>query len=103
LAACRDLWRLRFERGDPGPCPSVEEARTHVYTQEEVARLQGRRKHLIAGTKEMVKDRLQTLAGAHQVSEMVIVTICHEFADRANSYRLLADAFNMTQDPGYTT
>lgn len=97
LAACRDLWRLRFEQGDPGPCPSIEEAKSHVYTGEELARLESRRKHLIAGTGVAVKAKLDDLAQKHGVDELVIVTICHNFEDRGNSYRLLSEAYNLVR------
>lgn len=100
LAACRDLWRLRFEKGEPGPCPSIEEARAHIYTEEELARLDSRRRHLIAGTAGTVKAKLEALADEHNVSELVVVTICHSFEDRANSYRLLADAFALKGEKG---
>lgn len=95
LAACRDLWRHKFEQGDPGPYPSIEEALAHVYTQEERARLDERRKHLITGTPDSVKSQLITLAQAHRVDEFVVVTICHDFEDRVNSYRLLSKAFDL--------
>jgi len=95
LAACRDLWRLRFEKGDPGPCPSIEEARRHVYSADELTRLASRRKHLVAGTPETVRGQLEALASSHGVRELVIVTICHEYEDRAGSYELLAGAFEL--------
>ena len=97
LAACRDLWRLRFERGDPGPCPSIIEARQYRYTDEEKHQLGQRRKHLIGGTPEVVKAKLTELAREHKVNEMVVVTICHDFEDRADSYRLLAKAFELSE------
>lgn len=95
LALCRDLWRLRFEQGDPGPCPSIEEARAHRYTAEEQDRLAARRRHLIAGTGEIVRERLSELAQAHHTDEAVVITICHDWHDRSASYRILADAFEL--------
>ena len=91
LAACRDLWRVRFEKGDPGPCPSIEEAKDYPYTEAERERLD--RRNTIAGTPEAVKEQLEALAKAHEVEELVVVTICHNFDDRATSYTLLADVF----------
>jgi len=100
LVACRDLWALRFEQGDPGPYPSVEESLAYAFSEAEVKRLQARRKHLIAGTPEQVKVRLNELAELHRVEELVVVTICHDFADRINSYRLLSQVFELKhQDP----
>ena len=95
LAACRDLWRLRFEKGDPGPYPSIEESLSYDYTDAERARLDERRKHLITGTPETVKQQLLSVAEAHQVEDIVVVTICHDFEDRVDSYRLLSEAFDL--------
>lgn len=94
LAACRDLWRLRFEKGDPGPCPSIDEAKNYPYTDAEKARL-GQRVS-IAGTPEKVKADLDALAESHQVNELIVVTICHQYEDRKRSYELLAEAFELT-------
>lgn len=95
LAKCRDLWRLRFEKGEPGPCPTVEEAENYPYTEAELTRLAARNKHLIAGTPEQVKPQLESLAAAHNVDELVVVTICHDFKERVRSYELLARAFEL--------
>lgn len=97
LALCRDLWRLRFEQGDPGPCPSIAEAEAFEFTDEQRARLSVRNKHTIAGTPDVVRAKLEALAEAHQVDEFVVVTICHEFEDRARSYQLLAEAFQLQE------
>ena len=94
LKLCRDLWRLRFEKGDPGPCPSIEEAKYHGFTDAEKSRLAQRKS--IAGTPAKVKKELEAIAESHGVDELVIVTICHQFEDRARSYELLAEAFPMT-------
>jgi len=97
LAACRDLWRLRFEKGDPGPCPSIEEAMNYAYTDSEKARIAAKSKNLIAGTPDTVKHQLEALAADHGVKELVIVTICHDYEDRARSYELIADEFELGQ------
>lgn len=95
LALCRDLWRLRFEKGDPGPCPSIAEAEAFEFTEAERARLDQRNKHTIAGTPDEVRARLENLAADHGVDELVVVTICHDFADRARSYELLAEVMQL--------
>ena len=95
LALCRDLWRLRFEKGDPGPCPSIAEAEAFQFTDAERARLSQRNKHTIAGTPDVVRERLETLAASHQVNELVVVTICHEYQDRLRSYELLSESLQL--------
>lgn len=97
LARCRDVWRVRFEKGVPGPCPSIEEAAAYKFTAAEDASLESRRKHTIAGTPDVVKSKLLDLADSHCVDEMVVVTICYEYDDRARSYELLSQAFELQQ------
>ncbi|MDH5738345.1 MAG: LLM class flavin-dependent oxidoreductase [Gammaproteobacteria bacterium] len=95
LRLCRDIWRLRFEKGDPGPCPSIEEAKAVILTEEDHKKLEDRRRYSIAGTPDQVKAQLEETAKAHGVNELIVVTICHKFEDRARSYELLADAFGI--------
>lgn len=96
LARCRDLWRIRFEKGEPGPCPSIEEAADYPFTEAEQARLAERNKHTIAGTPDKVKAHIEALSESHGVEEFVVVTICHNHQHRERSYELLADAFELT-------
>ena len=97
---CRDLWRLRLERGDLGPYPSIEEAEAQVYSDAERGRIEGNRARTIAGTPENVKSRLDEIAEAYGVEEMIILTITHEFQPRLRSYELLADAFGLGGETG---
>jgi luciferase family oxidoreductase group 1 len=93
LAACRDLWRLRVERGEFGPFPSVAEARAHPYSNADQSRIAERRKHQILGTREPVAEQLRELAGRVGADELSVVSITHEFERRARCYELLAQAF----------
>lgn len=95
LALTRDVWRLGLERGEPGPLPSVEEAKAYVFSDEEVALIKQRRKHAICGTPEAVHEKLQALAQLHQADELVVISNCHDFAVRKRSYSLLAQAFDL--------
>ncbi|MEQ8858983.1 MAG: LLM class flavin-dependent oxidoreductase [Pseudomonadales bacterium] len=92
LAACRDLWRLRVERGEFGPFPSVAEAMAHPFSAAERARIDGRRQHQILGTREPVAARLRELAAGVGAEELSVVSITHDFRQRARCYELLADA-----------
>lgn len=96
LRHCRDIWRLRFEKGDPGPCPSVEEARSITLSKEDEQRLEDRRRFSVAGTPDQVKTQLEQLAADHQVNELIVVTICYDFQDRLRSYELLAEVFGIS-------
>jgi luciferase family oxidoreductase group 1 len=92
LAACLQLWRLRNEAGQPGPVPTREEAAAYPYTPQDRARLAANRGRLIAGDPPTVRRELLELAATYGVDELVVVTICPDFAARLRSYELLAEA-----------
>jgi luciferase family oxidoreductase group 1 len=98
LALSRHLWRLRIERGELGPYPSDEEAAAYRYTAQDRARMAANEGRTISGQPEAVKARIDALAAACQVDELVIVTICHDFADRLRSYELLAEAYHLGRE-----
>jgi luciferase family oxidoreductase group 1 len=95
LAASRDLMRLRLDQGILAPVPPPEEALTYPYTPAELHRLEHYRRRQTVGTPEQVKAELQALAGRFGVEELVVLTICHDFAARQRSYTLLAQAFGL--------
>ncbi len=96
IASSRDLWRLRFEKGELGPYPSPDEAANYPYTDLDRAMIASRTVHSIIGAPEQVKQQLTDFAASYQTNELVILTICYDFKDRLRSYELLADAFNLT-------
>jgi len=92
LAASVRLWRRRLMRGDPGPVPTIEEARAELGLDAE------RPPHdpearLVVGAPDEVRDRLVDLAGRYGVDELVVLTIVHDHAARERSYELLGEAF----------
>jgi luciferase family oxidoreductase group 1 len=95
LALSRDLWRLRFERGELGPVPPIEEAATYPYSREERLRLAFHRRRQVVGAPEQVREKLLALGARYGVSEFVVVSICYDFAARLRSYELLADVFGL--------
>lgn len=95
LALSRDLWRLRLDKGEIGPFPSVGEAERYPFSDEERTRIAYNRNRYIVGAPEQVRDALLKLCQAYRVDEAVVVTICHEFAPRLRSYELLAEAFEL--------
>jgi len=95
VAATRDLQRLRSDRGDRGPMPSIEEALAYPYTEAERAHIQRNRGRTTVGAPEQVKAALLELAGRYGVDEIVAITNVYNFADRKRSYELLAQAFGL--------
>ncbi len=98
LALSRDLWRVRLDRGILGPFPSIEEAEAHAYSREELLRVAYNRRRQVVGAPEQVKAQLLTLAAEYGVGEIVVVSICYDFAARVRSYELLAEAFDLERN-----
>jgi luciferase family oxidoreductase group 1 len=91
LARCRDVWRLRVERGEFLPFPSIAEAQDYPISHAERERINTRRAHQILGTPERVRAQLGELATRCGAEELVIVSITHDFAQRVRCYELLAE------------
>jgi len=95
LSLSGGLWRVMLEKGMLGPFPSPEEAETYPYTASERLLAEAGRRRAIVGDPPMVKKRLDDLAAACGVEEVMVVTICHDFRARVRSYALLADAYGL--------
>jgi luciferase family oxidoreductase group 1 len=96
LSLVRNLWVLRLLKGVHGPFPTLEEAESYPYTDDDKVRLRAIRARGPAGTVDEVKERLEKLAAAFGADELVIVTITHDHQARRHSYELLAKAFGLT-------
>ncbi|MBX3707314.1 MAG: LLM class flavin-dependent oxidoreductase [Pseudomonadales bacterium] len=99
LARCRDVWRLRVERGEFGPIPSIEEAEAVELTAAEETRIAERRQHQILGTRDEVADQITALARRVGAAEVAVISITHAFAARVRCYELLAEAFLQSKSP----
>ncbi len=100
LAASRALWRVRRETSPDIPSfPSDEEAVAYVFNEREQAILARYRNRQVIGGPASVKAQLETIAAAHGVEELVIVTITFTYAARLRSYELLAKAFDLAPRP----
>jgi luciferase family oxidoreductase group 1 len=97
LAKSRDLSRLRMEQGVFGPVPSVEEAETHQYSQQERSRIAFNRERQVIGTPAQCKEKLLAYGQRYEVDEFVVVTITHDPAARLRSYELLAREFALIE------
>ncbi|TVS17910.1 MAG: LLM class flavin-dependent oxidoreductase [Gammaproteobacteria bacterium] len=94
LGLCRDLWRRRMmSQQEPGPWPSVAEARAELGA--DFVSDDPRSRHQILGTPEQVHERLSRLIAETGADELSVVTITPEFEQRLRSYALLAEAFEL--------
>ena len=93
LASSADLNRLRRDRGQFAPLPSVEEALAYDYSDAERAAIQRNRAKLFVGTKARVMQQLQPLISDSQPDEVMVITAVANHDARKRSYDLLAEAF----------
>jgi alkanesulfonate monooxygenase SsuD/methylene tetrahydromethanopterin reductase-like flavin-dependent oxidoreductase (luciferase family) len=92
LATGYGLW-VRSIRTAEGaiPFPTPDEARTHVWTQEDRQLVADRVDTQFVGSPAQVADQLEILRDATGADELIITTITHDHADRVRSYQLLAE------------
>ena len=102
LAASRDLWRLRLDRGELWPIPTIEDSEAYPYSDIDRRRIAAHRQRMVIGAPEQAKAKLDALAQAYRVDELVIVTITYDFLARRRSYELLAEAFGLPSSAGET-
>jgi luciferase family oxidoreductase group 1 len=95
LATSMDLNRLRRDRGQYLPLPSVEEAEAYPYTDSERAAIARNRSRLFVGAPATVMQKLQPMIAAGQPDELMVITAVYDHDARKKSYSLLADAFGL--------
>jgi alkanesulfonate monooxygenase SsuD/methylene tetrahydromethanopterin reductase-like flavin-dependent oxidoreductase (luciferase family) len=95
LASSMDLNRLRRDRGQYLPLPSVEEALAYPYTDAERASIARNRSRLFVGSPASVLTKLQPMIKASLADELMIITAVYDHDARKKSYSLLADAFGL--------
>ena len=95
LASSMDLNRLRRDRGQYLPLPSVEEALAYSYTDSERASVARNRSRLFVGSPATVLQKLQPLIASSEADELMIITAVYDHDARKRSYSLLADTFGL--------
>ncbi len=94
LASSADLNRLRRDRGEYAPLPSVEEAQAYPYSDAEKMKIANNRSRLFVGSPATVREKLQRLVVETQADELMVVTAMYDHEARKRSYALLAGALN---------
>jgi len=80
--------------GKTVPVPTVETATR--FLEEPAGSLPiARRRRMTVGTRQMVRDGLEAIAGDYGADEIMIVTITYSHEARKRSYELIADAFGL--------
>ena len=95
LASSADLNRLRRDRGQYAPLPSVEEALAYPYTDSERVLIARNRARLFVGSPSTVMQALQPMISASGADELMVITAVYDHDARKRSYHLLAHAFEI--------
>jgi luciferase family oxidoreductase group 1 len=95
LAASIDLRRLHMALNLDTPVPTLEEARQHVYSEEERRYVRAQRERAVIGGPETCRRELTTLVERYGADELMALTITGDYATRLRSYELLAGAFGL--------
>ena len=97
LASSMDLNRLRRDRGQYLPLPSVKEALAYNYTDAERASVMRNRSRLFVGSAATILSKLQPMIDASRPDELMIITAVYDHDARRKSYSLLAEAFGLAK------
>ncbi|WP_439019851.1 LLM class flavin-dependent oxidoreductase [Bacillus thuringiensis] len=96
IASSLDLSILLLEQGKRTTgTPSIETAQNYSYSAYDLFRIKENRQRMIVGDPSSVKEQIVNLSKAYNTDEFMIVTITHQFEHKLQSYRLLANAFNL--------
>ncbi len=95
LASSMDLNRLRRDRGQYSPLPSVEEALAYPYTDAERASIARNRSRLFVGSPTSVMQKIAPMIAASKADEVMVITATYDHDARKTSYSLLAEAFGI--------
>ncbi|MFP9114251.1 LLM class flavin-dependent oxidoreductase [Flavobacterium sp. RHBU_3] len=88
-----DYRMLHIEMGATGDLPSFEEIKAMDYSMHQRSRIAWNRNRFIAGTPDVVKDKITALSEEYNVDEIMIATWAENFEDRKHSYELIAEMF----------
>src|ERR1700710_761747 len=94
-ASSMDLNRLRRDRGEYLPLPSIEEALAYPYTDADRASIARNRSRLFGGSPATVMQKLQPMISASQADELMIITAVYDHDARKKSYSRLAAVFGL--------
>lgn len=96
LAMSSFLWKIKQnEQRDDHTVPSVREAQSYVFSEEETKKIEKMKRNMVIGNPHAVKERILGLRKQYDADEMMIVTITHDEAAKFKSYELLAEQFDL--------
>jgi luciferase family oxidoreductase group 1 len=90
-----DYRLLGFEKGQYDEIPTYAAASRYEYNPAEWQRVLYNRQRTAIGTPEQIREKLESLASAFEVDELVLSTFTEHAEDRFRSYELLAKVFGL--------
>ncbi len=96
LASSARLLQRRIRLGDRKPVAAPEDALRELRMMGEVPMEEGEWPRYFVGTPAVVRERLEQMAGALGIGELIVNTIVWDQAKRLRSYELLAGEFGLT-------
>ena len=93
------LLQQRIRRGDRRPVASPAMASEELRGYPADTGEEGEWPRYVVGTADRVRDELERVAGALQLSELVVTTITWDHAARLRSYQLLAEVMDLRASP----
>lgn len=85
----------RLATGSPGPFPSIEEAKEHVFTPQELAVVERFGNGAIIGNETTVRAGLEALVERTKPDEIMVSTVIPIQAERVASYERVAKLWQM--------
>ncbi len=85
-------WAEVFQGMDP-PYRSLDKALAYSYSAAQEEKLAIKRDAVVVGTPEQVKAQIEAIAAKAGVDEVMVQTMCFDFAVRLRSFELIAQAF----------
>lgn len=96
LSLSLGLARLLLAKGMPEAIASVSEATSYPYSPSERAFVDQFQEICVLGTDDEVAEKLTLMSEQFETNEFSIVTVCHDFESRCESYRLLGKKCNLS-------
>ncbi|MBK0382799.1 LLM class flavin-dependent oxidoreductase [Pedobacter sp. SD-b] len=96
--ALMDYRLLSFERGQFNTIYSYDDIEDEEYDAQEWQRVLHNRKRMAVGSPQEMKVKISKICEDFDTDEVIISTFTENKSDRFNSYKLLAEAFNLKEE-----
>jgi luciferase family oxidoreductase group 1 len=99
LSASVKLLQRRIRLGDRKPVASPEDALRELHVLGEIPMEEGEWPRYFVGTPFRVREQLEQMAQALGIRELIVNTIVWSHEKRLRSYELLAEVFDLAENP----